>query len=104
GAAQPAVAQEGVDVVVAGDEPLAGRLEPLDRLVLPQRLVDRIGVGDERRLPGREPVSHTDTSSCFRNTDGASASEGPYQVRCRPETSALGMPGNASGPSSAVKA
>ena len=34
---------------------------------------------------------------------GRSASEGPYQVRCRPLTSAAGRPGNASGPSSAVK-
>ena len=34
----------------------------------------------------------------------AVASDGPYQVSCRPLTSTLGVPGKASGPSSGVNA
>lgn len=41
-------------------------------------------------------------ASWAASSAGASASDGPYQVRCRPETSAQGVPGKASGPSSGV--
>ncbi|CAM5537033.1 C4-dicarboxylate transporter/malic acid transport protein OS=Streptomyces lavendulae subsp.lavendulae OX=58340 GN=SLAV_29410 PE=3 SV=1 [Streptomyces lavendulae subsp. lavendulae] len=45
-----------------------------------------------------------DPLSALPSTSGASASEGPYQVRWRPLTRAAGRPGKASGPSSSEKA
>lgn len=61
--------------------------------------------------PLREVVAHVAgvtyyaemmRSSSATSTSGASTRDGPYQVRWRPETSAHGTPGNASGPSAAV--
>lgn len=51
------------------------------------------------RPRGRQPAAR----SAAARTRGASASEGPYQVRWRPLIRAAGRPGKASGPSPAVK-
>ncbi len=53
------------------------------------------------RRPRRRAPSH---ASCWISRAGASASDGPYQVRCRPLTKTGRACGHASGPSSGVKA
>ena len=54
-AAEPAVAQQRVHVVVAGHEPLVGGLVVEDRRRRTQALVRRVGVGDEPDVVGIEP-------------------------------------------------
>ena len=50
GPAQPPVAEQPVDVGVARDEPLAGLGVPQDRMLVAQAPVDRVRIGDERRI------------------------------------------------------
>ena len=48
------VAQDGQDVVVAGEHPDLHDLAPVDRVVLAQLLVDGVGVGAQARVEGVE--------------------------------------------------
>lgn len=60
-------------------------------------------LGPRRRADGARSAQRNTARRASPSTRGASASDGPYQVRCRPLTSAQGSGSKASGPSSAVK-
>jgi hypothetical protein len=60
-------------------------------------------LGRRGRAHGARAGQRRAARSARPSTRGARTSDGPYQVRCRPLTSAHGSPGKASGPSAAVK-
>ena len=55
GPTEPPVAQQAVDVGVARDEPLVRLVVPQDRMLVAEAPVDRVRVGDERRIGRVEP-------------------------------------------------